>query len=174
MEGSSSSIMIRCYPGIFLEGLRKTVKHLSQDSRSPGWNLNTGSPEYEAEVLTTRPLRSVILLKNWIWKGWEVWHKVTEISPQSQTTHKQSRHAQRVFTSVGICNYVVCLSAGSEVNPRCTLHSKDIRSRVILWSSVMSGNNPAPTTGIISWRLINLKKHEQRQSYTRIYVNLLL
>jgi hypothetical protein len=32
---------------------------LSQDSRSPGRDLNTGRPEYEAGVLTTRPRRSV-------------------------------------------------------------------------------------------------------------------
>jgi hypothetical protein len=40
-------------------GLRKTTKILSQDSRSPGRDLNAGPPEYEAEVLTTRSLRLV-------------------------------------------------------------------------------------------------------------------
>jgi hypothetical protein len=36
------------HPSIFLEGLRKTTKNLSHDSRSPGRDLNTGPPEYEA------------------------------------------------------------------------------------------------------------------------------
>jgi hypothetical protein len=41
---------LRHYPGICLEGLRKTI---SEDSLSPGQGLNLGPPEYEAEVLTT-------------------------------------------------------------------------------------------------------------------------
>jgi hypothetical protein len=36
------------YTGIFLEGLRKTSKHISQDSQSPGRYLNPGPSEYEA------------------------------------------------------------------------------------------------------------------------------
>jgi hypothetical protein len=44
---------LRYYPGICLEGLRKTTKILSQDSRHPGRDLNQGSPEEEAGVLTT-------------------------------------------------------------------------------------------------------------------------
>jgi hypothetical protein len=47
---------LRYYSGICLEGLRKTTKNLSQDSRSPGRDLDPGPPEYEAGVLTTRPL----------------------------------------------------------------------------------------------------------------------
>jgi hypothetical protein len=43
----------RYYPGICLEELRKTMKDLSQDSRSPGRDLKPGTPEYEAGVLTT-------------------------------------------------------------------------------------------------------------------------
>jgi hypothetical protein len=43
-------------PWIRLEGLiKKNTKILSQDSRSPDPDLNQGSPEYEAEMLTTRP-----------------------------------------------------------------------------------------------------------------------
>jgi hypothetical protein len=38
---------LRYYPGICLEGLRKTTKNLSQDNRSPGRDLNPGPPEYE-------------------------------------------------------------------------------------------------------------------------------
>jgi hypothetical protein len=40
-------------------GLRKNTKNLSQDSRSPGRDLNPGFPEYEAGVLATRLRRSV-------------------------------------------------------------------------------------------------------------------
>jgi hypothetical protein len=45
-------------PCISLEGLRKTTKTSSQDSRSPGRDLHLGHPEYEG-VLTTRPRHSV-------------------------------------------------------------------------------------------------------------------
>jgi hypothetical protein len=44
---------LRYYPGIFLEGLRKTTKNLRQDSQSQGRDLNMGPTEYEAGVLTT-------------------------------------------------------------------------------------------------------------------------
>jgi hypothetical protein len=42
------------YPGICLEGLRKIIKALSQDSLSADRDLNLGPPKYEAEVLTTQ------------------------------------------------------------------------------------------------------------------------
>jgi hypothetical protein len=54
---------LRYYNGIFLEGLRKTTKNLSRDSRSPGRDLNPRPPEYESGVLTTRLRRSVIKVK---------------------------------------------------------------------------------------------------------------
>jgi hypothetical protein len=44
------------YPGIPLEGLKKTTEVLYQDSLSPGRDFNPGPPEYEG-VLTTRPRR---------------------------------------------------------------------------------------------------------------------
>jgi hypothetical protein len=46
---------LRYYLSICLEGLRNITKYLSQDSRSPGQDMNLGRPEYEAGVLTTRP-----------------------------------------------------------------------------------------------------------------------
>jgi hypothetical protein len=52
---------LRYYPGIYLEGLRKTTKTLSQGSRSSGLDLNSQPPEYEVAVLTTRPRRSVLI-----------------------------------------------------------------------------------------------------------------
>jgi hypothetical protein len=45
-------------PGICLEGLRKNINNLSQNSRSPGIDLNPGPSEYEG-VLTTQPWSSV-------------------------------------------------------------------------------------------------------------------
>jgi hypothetical protein len=59
LGGSCRGLIPRYYPGNFLEGMRKTTKNLSQDSRSPGRGLNPGLPEYEAGVLITRPQRSV-------------------------------------------------------------------------------------------------------------------
>jgi hypothetical protein len=37
---------LRYYPGISLERLRKTTKDLSQDSRAPDRDLNSGPLEY--------------------------------------------------------------------------------------------------------------------------------
>jgi hypothetical protein len=42
-------------PDICLQGLRKTMKSITRDSRSPGHDLNPGLPEYEAGVLTILP-----------------------------------------------------------------------------------------------------------------------
>jgi hypothetical protein len=44
-----------------LESLRKTTKTLSHVSRSPGRNLNSGPPEYDAGMLTIRPRLSVFI-----------------------------------------------------------------------------------------------------------------
>jgi hypothetical protein len=41
-------------------GARDNHENLSQDSRSPGRNLNPGSPGYETGVLPTRSQRLVI------------------------------------------------------------------------------------------------------------------
>jgi hypothetical protein len=45
----------RHYFSIFLDGPRGTTKNFSQDSHCLGRDLNSGLPEYEAEVLTTWP-----------------------------------------------------------------------------------------------------------------------
>jgi hypothetical protein len=50
---------LRYYPHIFLEGLRKTTIHFSQDSWSPQQATNQGPSRYETGVLTTRPQFSV-------------------------------------------------------------------------------------------------------------------
>jgi hypothetical protein len=55
VEGSGNGLILKCYPNISLVGLKKTMKNLSQDSRSLDLDLNTGPPEYEAGVLTTLP-----------------------------------------------------------------------------------------------------------------------
>jgi hypothetical protein len=48
LVGSGRNLILRYYPGIRQEGLRKTTKPLNQDSRSPGPRTNPGPPEYEA------------------------------------------------------------------------------------------------------------------------------
>jgi hypothetical protein len=55
LEGSGRGLILRHYPGIHLEGLRKAMKIRSQDSRSPGRGLKQGPPEHETEVSITRP-----------------------------------------------------------------------------------------------------------------------
>jgi hypothetical protein len=42
------------YPNLFLEGLRKITKNLSNNGRSPDRDLNRGHPKYEAGVLITQ------------------------------------------------------------------------------------------------------------------------
>jgi hypothetical protein len=54
VEGSESPDL-RFYLGIYEEGLRKTTKDLSQNSRSLDLDLNPGFPEYQAGVPITRP-----------------------------------------------------------------------------------------------------------------------
>jgi hypothetical protein len=53
-------IILWYYLRICLEGLRRTTRNLSQDNRSPDWDLNRGPPIHKAGVLTTRPRRSVV------------------------------------------------------------------------------------------------------------------
>jgi hypothetical protein len=58
-SGSSIIWCWRClkvgwYSGIYMEGLRKTTWNLSQDSRSPGPDLDPVSPEYDPGVSTIR------------------------------------------------------------------------------------------------------------------------
>jgi hypothetical protein len=54
MEVSDRGLILRYYPGIRLEGLRKTTEILSQDSLSRGRDLNLGPPEYEVRVSTSQ------------------------------------------------------------------------------------------------------------------------
>jgi hypothetical protein len=52
---------LKCYSSTCQEWLRKTMKSLSQDNRSPGRDLNHRPPEYETGVLTTWSWRSLKL-----------------------------------------------------------------------------------------------------------------
>jgi hypothetical protein len=52
---SVPGLIFRYYPGIRLEGLRKTTKPLSQDSRSLGQYLNPVPHEYEVLYICTSP-----------------------------------------------------------------------------------------------------------------------
>jgi hypothetical protein len=56
---SVRGLILRYYPGIRLEGVKKTTKNLRQDSRSPVRDLNLGPLKYKAGVLTAGPQRSV-------------------------------------------------------------------------------------------------------------------
>jgi hypothetical protein len=51
-----SGLVLRYYRGLCLEGLKKSTKTVSKDSRSPGPVLNPEPPEYEAGVLKTGKL----------------------------------------------------------------------------------------------------------------------
>jgi hypothetical protein len=55
LEGSGHDLILRYYPGICLEGLRKTMKTLRQDSQSLSQDLNLGFPDHKAGVVTTWP-----------------------------------------------------------------------------------------------------------------------
>jgi hypothetical protein len=56
MEGSGRGLIFKYYPGIRLEQLRKkTTRNLSQESRSPGRDLNPLLSENDAGVLHIRP-----------------------------------------------------------------------------------------------------------------------
>jgi hypothetical protein len=54
MEGSERGLILRHYPSIRLSGLRKTMRHFSQNSPSTARYLNPGLPELEAGVVTAR------------------------------------------------------------------------------------------------------------------------
>jgi hypothetical protein len=73
VEGSSRSLILSYSPGLCREGLRKTTKPLSHDSRSPGRDLNPGPLEYEAGLLAARPYNSRIGF--WLSKPWRVMKK---------------------------------------------------------------------------------------------------
>jgi hypothetical protein len=52
-----------------IEGLRKTMRNLHQDSWSVGRGLKLGSPKHEARVLTIRPWRLVkCILQIMLWQ----------------------------------------------------------------------------------------------------------
>jgi hypothetical protein len=54
----------RYYPGTCFEGLTKTTKNVSGDSRSPGRDLKPEPPKNETMVLTIRPRRSIDFIDN--------------------------------------------------------------------------------------------------------------
>jgi hypothetical protein len=80
------------YPGIYLEGLRKTTTNLSHDSQSPGRGLNPRSTNYEGKLLTTRPRQSVLMKADN--------HKATTITFRSEwTTWNTTLHeGANIFT----------------------------------------------------------------------------
>jgi hypothetical protein len=74
VEGSGRGLILRYFPA----GTEENHENLSQDSRSPGRNLNLGPPKYEAGLLTTRPWRSVVddgmmMGDGWLREGVSEW-----------------------------------------------------------------------------------------------------
>jgi hypothetical protein len=61
LVGSRRGLILRYYPNIRLEGLRKTTKISLTIAGRQGQDFNPGSPEREAGVLTTLPRRSVVI-----------------------------------------------------------------------------------------------------------------
>jgi hypothetical protein len=55
VEGSGCGLILTNYPSFRLEGLMKTARNLSHDSRSPRTDMNAGPSKYEAGMLATRP-----------------------------------------------------------------------------------------------------------------------
>jgi hypothetical protein len=51
---------LEVYPGIVLEGLKKTMKIISQDSRCPSQDSKRPSPELKPEELLLQPPCSVL------------------------------------------------------------------------------------------------------------------
>jgi hypothetical protein len=66
LVGSDRGLILRYYPGIRLEGLRKTTKNSIKTAGRRGRESSPELPGYEAGVLTTRPRLSVDLL----WMRW--------------------------------------------------------------------------------------------------------
>jgi hypothetical protein len=58
MKGSGRGVMQGTIPPLEW-GTEENNENLNQDSRFPGRDLNPGPPEYEAAVLTIRPIRLV-------------------------------------------------------------------------------------------------------------------
>lgn len=48
LEGSGRDL--RYYPGIFIKGLCKTMRNLSEDSQRPSWDSNQETPEHKSTI----------------------------------------------------------------------------------------------------------------------------
>jgi hypothetical protein len=65
--------ILRYYPGICLEDLRKAMKNLSQDSQHPGQNSNWVPDGYKSGVLPSEPACSITTWRVHLkWDGWSV------------------------------------------------------------------------------------------------------
>jgi hypothetical protein len=49
VEGSDCGLLLKALSRYSIEGLRKTTKNFGHGSRTPGRDLNTRRPEYEAK-----------------------------------------------------------------------------------------------------------------------------
>jgi hypothetical protein len=64
LEGSDHGLILRYYPSICPEGLRKHMQIISYNSQSLGRDFNLGPTKYKAGALTTKPQHSVLLCMN--------------------------------------------------------------------------------------------------------------
>jgi hypothetical protein len=62
LEGIGSDLILKYYPDICPEELRKAKQNLSQDSRFSGRDLNPIPPDYDAGELTTRLRRTAVTM----------------------------------------------------------------------------------------------------------------
>jgi hypothetical protein len=51
LVGRVRGLILRYYPGIRVEGLRKTTKNLNQDSRSPGSRFEAGTSQIRSRTI---------------------------------------------------------------------------------------------------------------------------
>jgi hypothetical protein len=94
-EKKGSWPILRFFLVICLKVLRKSTKNLSQDSRPPGQDLNSGLPKYETRMLTVQLQRSkgkreeskFLKLHSWdILKKWD------SLADKELSSSKQDNH----------------------------------------------------------------------------------
>jgi hypothetical protein len=108
LEGSGRGLILRYYPGIRLDGLRKTTTKFNQGSRSPSRKLNLGPPEYEAGVLATRPRRLVCDALEYA-QMTELFFTHTHTHTHTHTSRIISRETKRITNATLVSKVIVVI-----------------------------------------------------------------